>query len=425
MSLMRFGVIAISLTLANSIAIAEDRPQTAAEMGIMQGSPPKRLIDMSKWDKGPDNLWAFQHISEIIPTGNISRGSGPVARLEHAPQDLSGLGFKTPDGKQMTVRKMLETTYTDGFIVLHEGRVVFEKYYNGMTPQTRHLLMSVSKSVTGTSAGILVNDGRLNPTAKVVDYVPELKNSPGFAEATVREVLDMTTSIVFSEDYADPKAEVVSHEVATAWRGPKSKLAQEGLYAFSQTIKKDKRAHGEKFHYASINTDVLGWLIERASKQRFIEIMRDAIWSKLGAEHDAQISVDYKGSAVANGGFVITLRDLARFSQMVLDDGRYNDRQIVPSGWIDDIRFNGKNSAWKPTSYSKIWPDGFYRNQWYVTKDDHGSFFAVGVNGQHIWINPKTRVVMVKYSSLPISADKDNIVLGWVGMDAIARSFGN
>lgn len=425
MSLMRFGVVAISLTLANSIAIAEDRPQTAAEMGIMQGSPPKRLIDMSKWDKGPDNRWAFQHISEIIPTGNISRGSGPVARLEHAPQDLSGLGFKTPDGKQMTVRKMLETTYTDGFIVLHEGRVVFEKYYNGMTPQTRHLLMSVSKSVTGTLAGILVNDGRLNPTAKVIDYIPELKNSPGFAEATVREVLDMTTSIVFSEDYADPKAEVVSHEVATAWRGPKSKLAQEGLYAFSQTIKKDKRAHGEKFHYASINTDVLGWLIERASKQRFIEIMRDAIWSKLGAEHDAQISVDYKGSAVANGGFVITLRDLARFSQMVLDDGRYNDRQIVPSGWIDDIRFNGKNSAWKPTSYSKIWPDGFYRNQWYVTKDDHGSFFAVGVNGQHIWINPKTRVVMVKYSSLPISADKDNIVLGWVGMDAIARSFGN
>ncbi len=425
MSLMRFGVVAISLTLANSIAIAEDRPQTAAEMGIMQGSPPKRLIDMSKWDKGPDNRWAFQHISEIIPTGNISRGSGPVARLEHAPQDLSGLGFKTPDGKQMTVRKMLETTYTDGFIVLHEGRVVFEKYYNGMTPQTRHLLMSVSKSVTGTLAGILVNDGRLNPTAKVIDYIPELKNSPGFAEATVREVLDMTTSIVFSEDYADPKAEVVSHEVATAWRGPKSKLAQEGLYAFSQTIKKDKRAHGEKFHYASINTDVLGWLIERASKQRFIEIMRDTIWSRLGAEHDAQISVDYKGSAVANGGFVITLRDLARFSQMVLDDGRYNDRQIVPSGWIDDIRFNGKNSAWKPTSYSKIWPDGFYRNQWYVTKDDHGSFFAVGVNGQHIWINPKTRVVMVKYSSLPISADKDNIVLGWVGMDAIARSFGN
>ena len=128
----------------------EGRPMTAAEMGIMQGFPPKRLIDMSKWDKGPDNRWAFQHISEIIPTGNISRGSEPVARLEHDTQDLSKLMFKTPDGKQMAVQIMLETTYTDGFIVLYDGRVVFEKYYNGMTPQTRHLLMSVSKSVTGT-----------------------------------------------------------------------------------------------------------------------------------------------------------------------------------------------------------------------------------------------------------------------------------
>ena len=120
---------------------------------------------------------------------------------------------------------------------------------------------------------------------------------------------------------------------------------------------------------------------------------------------------------------MITPRDLARFSQMVLDDGYYNGQQIVSSGWIDDIRFNGKNSAWKPTHYSEIWPNGFYRNQWYVTRDDHGSFFAVGVNGQHIWINPTTRVAMVKYSSLPISADKENIKLGWAGMDAIARWF--
>lgn len=110
---------------------------------------------------------------------------------------------------------------------------------------------------------------------------------------------------------------------------------------------------------------------------------------------------------------------------MVLDDGYYNNQQIVPSGWVDDIRFNGDNDAWKPTSYHKIWPNGFYRNQWYVTGDDHGTFFAVGVNGQHIWINPTTRVVVVKFSSLPLSADKENITLGWAAMDAISRSFEN
>ena len=424
---MRNIVISVALVAfaaTQSVALAAERPKTAAEMGIMQGSPPKRLIDMSKWDKGPYNLWAFQHISEIIPTANISRGSGRATVLERAPRDLSGLVFKSPDGKQMTVAKMLEVTYTDGFIVLHNGKVVFEKYFNGMTPGTRHLLMSVSKSLTGTLAGILVTDGRLNPNAKVIDYIPELKASPGFATATVRQVLDMTTALKWSEDYANPKAEVVSHEIATAWRGPGSAIARNGLFAFAGKTEKVNRAHGKQFHYASINTDVLGWLIERASGQRYVKLMQDSIWSKLGAEHDAQISVDYKGAAVANGGFVITLRDLARFAQMVLDDGYYNGQQIVPSGWFDDIRFNGKNSAWKPTSYAKVWPNGFYRNQWYVTKDDQGSYFAVGVNGQHIWINPKSRVVIIKFSSLPISADKKNIVLGWAGMDTVARALG-
>ncbi len=407
------------------LAYAEELPKTAAEMGIMQGSPPPtdKRVDISKWDKGPDNRWAFQHISEIIPTANISRGSGAPTVLPRAPKDIAGLVFKNPDGKEMTVKEMLGATYTDGFIVLSEGKVIFEKYYNGMTPGTRHLLMSVSKSVTGTLAGIMVKDGRLKPDAKVVDYIPELKNSPGFADATVREVLDMTTSIVFSEDYDDPKAEVVAHEETMAWRG-RTPLAEKGLYAFAQTIKKDKREHGELFHYASINTDVLGWLIERASGRRYIDLMSEAIWSKLGAEHDAQLSVDYRGSAVANGGFCITLRDLARFGQMVLDDGRYNGRQIVSSGWIDDIRFNGKNSSWKPTKYGKVWPDGFYRNQWYVTKDDQGSFFAVGVNGQHIWINPTTRVVIVKFSSYPISAHAESGLVTWSGMDAIARQLG-
>lgn len=412
----------VLLTVAHTVS-AEERPKTAAEMEIMQGSPPERTIDMSKWDKGPDNRWAFQHISEIIPTANISRGSGAVTELPRKLTDLSGFVFKTPDDKKMTVKTMLETTYTDGFIILHDGNVIYEKYFNGMTPTTRHLLMSVSKSVTGTLAGILVNDGRLNPDKKLVDYIPEMKASSGFAETTVRDLLDMTTAIVFSEDYADPKAEVIAHEAATAWRGREADMANEGVYAFARNIKKDDRPHGQKFHYASINTDVLGWLIERAANQRFSDFMSEAIWSKLGAEHDAHISVDYKGSAVANGGFVITLRDLARFSQMILDDGYFNGQQIVSSGWIDDIRFNGDNNAWKPTYYHKIWPNGSYRNQWYVTGDDHGSFLAVGVNGQHIWINPTTRVAIVKYSSLPVSADKENIVLGWASMDAIARSF--
>jgi len=419
----RLAPVLLTAVLIASLATATEFPATAAQLGFGQGSPPTRVVDMSRWDKGEDCRWAFQHISEIIPVANVSRGGGKPGKLKRDLRDLAILEFEAPDGATMTVKDMLAATYTDGFIVLQDGMVLTEKYYNGMTPSTRHLLMSVSKSVTGTLAGILVHDGRLDPNKLVVDYIPELADSPGFAEATVREVLDMTTSIVFSEDYDDPEAEVASHEQATAWRG-RTPVAEAGLFAFAQTIEKDDREHGELFHYASINTDVLGWLIERASGQRVHELMGQTVWSQLGAEHDAQLSVDYLGAPVTNGGFVITLRDLARFGQMVLDDGFYNGQQIVPSGWVDDIRFNGKNSAWTPTKYGKPWPNGFYRNQWYVTGDDQGSFFAVGVNGQHIWINPTTRVVIVKFSSFPVSADVDSMFLAMAGMNAVARALG-
>jgi len=415
-------IMGFTMLLLGADAFAEP-PRTASQLGFDTGFPSARVVDMSKWDKGEDCRWAFQHISEIIPTANITRGGEAPSLLPRALQAISGFSFETYSGDKMTLDDMLAATYTDGFIVLKDGQVVSEKYYNGMTPDTRHLLMSVSKSVTGILAGALVNRGLLNPDRLVVDYIPELKDSPGFSEATVREVLDMTTSIVFSEDYDDPEAEVASHEQACAWRG-RTPLAEEGLYSFARTIKKDDRDHGEIFHYASINTDVLGWLIERASNRKFVEVMGGEIWSRLGAEHDAQISVDYKGSPVANGGFVITLRDLARFGQMVLDDGYYNGAQVIPSGWIDDIRFHGRNSAWKPTKYGKIWPDGFYRNQWYVTNDDQGSFFAVGVNGQWIWINPTSRVVIVKFSSAPVSADPEVFNMTVPGLDAVARELG-
>jgi CubicO group peptidase (beta-lactamase class C family) len=381
------------------------------------------MIDIGRWDKGPDNRWAFQHISEIIPVAIISRGQGKPAAITGTPRELSDLTFMDHKDDEMTIREMLDLTYTDGFIVLHEGATIFEKYYNGMVPETLHLLMSVSKSVTGSMVGQLVMDGRLDPNAMVTQYIPDLENSSGYAEATVRHVLDMTLSLVFNEDYDDPEAEVTSHEEAMAWRG-RTPLAEKGVYAFAQTIRKDRREHGELFQYASINADVLGWLIERVTGQRYIDFMSESLWSKLGAACDAHISVDYFGSAVVNGGLCMTLRDMARFGQMMLDNGSYHGHQIVPSEWIEDIRFRGDNSAWRPTEFAEIWPKGFYRNQWWVTNDDQGSYLAQGVNGQYLWINPTTRVVIAKFSSHPKSVDLESSLDTLAGMNAIAKSLG-
>ena len=125
---------------------------------------------------------------------------------------------------------------------------------------------------------------------------------------------------------------------------------------------------------------------------------------------------------MVNGGFCVTLRDLARFGQMMLDGGRANGSQIVPEGWIDDIRSNGDSAVWRPTNYGEVWPGGWYRNQWYVTGDDHGTYFAIGVNGQHIWIDPTTNAVVIKLSSTPVSVDLELAQLAIGAIEAVARS---
>ena len=132
--------------------------------------------------------------------------------------------------------------------------------------------------------------------------------------------------------------------------------------------------------------------------------------------------MDYKGSPVANGGFCLTLRDLARFGILMLNHGHIDNDEVVPHQWVEDTLSNGSNAAWLPTIYAPIWPKGRYRNQWYVTGDDHGSFFGVGVNGQHLWVNPTTQVVIAKFSSDPASVNKEAMFLSMSAMDTIARS---
>jgi CubicO group peptidase (beta-lactamase class C family) len=360
-------------------------------------------------------------VSEFLPTANVSRGSTSPTVFGEGLTDLSDLKLPAEHGVEMPLEKVLASTYTDGFIVIKDRQVLFEEYFNGMDSHTRHLLMSVSKSVTGTLAGVVVGSGQLDPEERIVSYIPELKDSPGFVDATVRHILDMTTAIVFSEDYDDPESEVVAHEESCGWRG-RNPRSEAGVYEFSRSIQRADRAHGELFHYASINTDVLAWLIERSTGQRLVDVLSDTIWSRLGADHDGHLTVDHKGSPVANGGFCLTLRDLARFGILMLNHGHIDRDEMVPHQWVEDTLSNGSNEAWLPTIYGPIWPKGRYRNQWYVTGDDHGSFFGIGVNGQHLWVNPTTQVVIAKFSSHPASVNKEAMFLSMSAMDTIARS---
>src|ERR1700733_3021450 len=187
--------------------------------GLMAGLPPfphGARVPLGNWQEPPFNRWAFQHVRELIPTVRIGRGAGPARRLPRAERDLAGLTFRSGE-RELTIGEMLAESYTDGFLVLHRGRVVTEQYFNGMSPDTPHLLMSVSKSVVSTVAGVLAGQQRLDPGRQAETVVPELAGT-SFAGATVQDLLDMRTGTHFDETYDNPAADVRAYERVYLWR---------------------------------------------------------------------------------------------------------------------------------------------------------------------------------------------------------------
>ena len=349
--------------------------------------------DLSNWRTAPYNRWSFSHVDQIIATDTIAgRHAAPLPRGETL--DLSKITLA--DG---TVAERLERNWTDGFLVLHRGKIVAETYPN-LNANDRHILFSVSKSVTGTLAGVLVAEGQLDPEAPVTSYVPEVKAS-AYGDCTVRHVLDMTVDLAFEENYLDTKGDYARYRVATAWNPFNPALDSGGLHGFLATVKRAASRHGETFLYVSPNSDLLGWVLERASGMPFAALMSQKLWQPLAAESDAFVTIDGKGAARTAGGINTTLHDLARFGELMRNGGRANGLQVVPESWVHDIRQGGSRQAWARGAMSPLFPNGSYRSKWYKANDPDGCFYAIGIHGQWIYVNPAAEVTAVKFASQP------------------------
>lgn len=396
-----------------------------AKLGWMVGSPPppERTVRFAggSYFQFPAMRWSVSNFRQLMPTVNVSRGLGEPVALESAlRQDIDALSF-TPLGAQqsMTWEQSLAATYTDGIVVLHRGKLVYERYFGVLGPQGQHAAMSVTKSVVGTLGATLVAEGQIDDNKRVVEYVPELAGS-AFGNATVRQVLDMTTGLKFSEDYADPKADVWAHgragsplPFAKDYTGPRS------YFEYLQTVQ-PQGEHGAAFAYKTVNTDVLGWIIARATGRNVAQLLSERIWSRLGAEQDGYFTVDSIGTPFAGGGLNTGLRDLARFGEMLRNDGRFNGQQIVPKAVIDDIRRGGDKQAFAKAGYDllKGWS---YRSMWWVTDKEGGAFMARGVYGQRIYVDPKAELVIVRYASHPVAANAANDPVTLPAFEALAR----
>ena len=373
----------------------------AVESGLMQGVPPApdRRVTFDNWMTPPYNRWGFLHVSTIVPTASIYRGNQSLMPLTRWTKNINLITFDDPDGSLMSVGQMLEKTYTDGFIVLKDGKIITEHYFNGLTPNTRHIIWTCSQAIIGSLVGIYVKRGKVDLNSRVTDHIPELAES-GFGDATLQQLLDMQVGLDYSERYDSASVPNVSQLWRAAGYKPAQSPDEYSIYDYLRTIGK-VGTHGALFQYATPNTEVLGWILERVNGKPLVDQLSESIWAQLGTERDAYSVVNRLGSASPGGGFCVTLRDFARFGQMHLLKGRFNNRDIVPSTWIEGIQSGGSRSAFQQSEMAQIFPRGSFRNQWWVTGSDDGSYLAMGIYGQFLYISPKSNVVIAKMSSYP------------------------
>jgi len=280
--------------------------------------------------------------------------------------------------------------------------------------------MSISKSMLGLLVGILVEEGVLDLQKPVEHYLPELASS-AFASASLQQLLDMRTGIAFDEDYLATEGKIIEYRKATNWNPLAAGETPGDLRSFFATLTESDGPHGGVFDYKSPCTDLLGWVCERASGERYADLFSRCIWKPMGAERPAMITVDRLGAPRVAGGVSMTTRDLARVGQLMANSGD----GIVPASWVEDIETGGDAEAWNNGSFASYFPgiSMHYRSKWYVMRGDAPILFCLGIHGQNLFVDRRSGIVMAKHASAAEPLDTDSELKALRLFEAIRNSF--
>ena len=361
---------------------------------------------LDNWQDAPLNRWAFQHVSNFLPTHEIcgKENRHRPTTIEQNTSVLEDMDIHV-DGKINKFTQILENTYTDSIFVLRKGNVLYERYFNGMKPDTKHLLQSVSKSILGVLYAIMINKGVIDPEQKMGHYLPEL-NTCVFGSATIAQALDMQVSLKFTEDYASLHSEMNQLDRACGWK-TNSTGEYPTLRSFLLSLKPAE--HDSRFQYCSATTDVLAWLISHVTGMTYAKLLERELWIPMGAQNNANITVDSAGMAVGNGGISCTSLDMAIFGQLILNGGKApSGEQLIPLSWIT------QTYSTKP-----------YKNQWWVNqhpaKPDTNEIHARGIYGQYLWIDKETDTVIAKFSTDPVARNTSKFGMHMALFRAISK----
>jgi CubicO group peptidase (beta-lactamase class C family) len=387
-------------------------------MGWMQGFPPPKDKIITQPDSVyfsfPKLRWSVCHLRQFLPTVGISRGLGDPVPLTYLPQQeflrearkIDALTF-TPlnSTKQMTWEQSLWANYTDGMLIIHHGKVVYERYFGCLEPAGKHAAMSMTKSLTGLLAEILIAEGKIDPNAPVTKYVPEVAKS-AFGTATVREVMNMTTGIRYSEDYNDPNAGVWKYSAAAnPFPKPADYKGPNGYYEYLEQVQPEGK-NGAAFHYKTPNADMLGWIVARVSNKSVSNLASERLWQPMGAEQDAYMTVDGTGVPFAGGGLSAGLRDMGRLGFLVLREGVINGKRLFPAAAVQALRAGGDPKKFGTDHPALI--GGSYTGLWWIYPGNGSIIAARGVHGQTIYVDFETDMVLVRFASLPQASNDYN-----------------
>ena len=405
----------------NTTAVADT---TEDEREWMEGFPPpeNRIIRNSDRDffSAPKLNWSVCHLRELLPTTEVSRGLGAPVPLDYQlDESIAQVKFQRSDtGDTMTWAEAYTANHTDGVIVLHKGKVVYERYSGCLDEQGKHAAMSMTKSVTGLIAETLIAEGTLDEYALAGELVPELKDS-AFGDATVRQILNMTTGLRYSEDYSDPDADVwVYSKAATPLPKPPGFEGPRSYFEYLQTVQPEGQ-HGEAFAYKTINVDTIGWIIARVTGKSVAQQLSERIWQKMGAEQSAYFTIDSIGTPFAGGGLSMGLRDLGRIGQLMLNEGSLNGKRLIPQAAIKSITAGADPDDFAKAKYDTI-PNGSYKSLWWLFHNENGAYAARGIHGQTLYVDPTAQMVIARFASHPTPSNAINDVTSLAAYQALA-----
>ena len=354
-------------------------------------------VNLSNFQFGPFNRWSFSHLREVLPTVNIEHSVEQTLKLKKSKKYTENFDLDY-DGQTQFIDEIAKKRFIDGIIILENDEILFERYYGNLTEDKPHLMNSISKSVVGLLAGKLEQDGLIDFDKPVSYYVPELSKS-GWGTDSLRLVLDMKDGSDYSEDYPDFTTTFRIQDCAIGWTDADycPEKIEKGLYNFLPTIGR-KESNKGTFKYRSGSTDVIGWVLEKASGKPLANLISEYIWKPMGAEFDAYITVDESGFVLADHGMNSTLRDLSRIGLLVLNEGKAFDHQIIPAEFIRDMHVH-EDPNWPYDVSDGTSP--YYRSFWWGKGNTERDLNGYGIHGQLLRVAPEVEMVVAIYSTWP------------------------